>query len=106
MKPAFLITNVHCNLPKNRKQAEIERFFRSLISTTLTQQEYDKLLEDIRVAVSFLNSKYPKTAEYYINTYDKCISVCASGGDKSVYLTFEPIGNSYTEQNRVINNGE
>ena len=106
MKPAFLITNVHCNLPKNRKQAEIEKFFRSLISTTLTQQEYEKLLENIRIAVSFLNAKYPKTAEYYINTYDKCISVCAIGGDKSVYLTFEPIGNSYTEQNQVINNGE
>ena len=74
MKPAFLITNVHCNLPKNRKQAEIERFFRSLISITLTQQEYDKLLEDIRVAVSFLNSKYPKTAS---TTLTHTISVSA-----------------------------
>ena len=99
MKPAFLITNVHCNLPKNRKQAELENYLRGLIHISLTLDERKQLEKDLDGIVMFLNLKYPKAAEYLISKDAGWIAINAKGGDKSIYMVLEPIGVSYTELN-------
>lgn len=97
MKPNFVITRVHCNLPKNKKQAELEKYLRGLIHVSLTLDERRQLEKDIDGLVQNLNLKYPKTAEYLISKDAGWIDINAKGGDKSIYIVLEPIGESYTE---------
>ena len=97
MKPNFVITRVHCNLPKNKKQTELENYLRGLIHVSLTLDERRQLEKDIDGVVQFLNLKYPKAAEYLISKDAGWIAVNAKGGDKSIYIVLEPIGESYTE---------
>ena len=106
MKPNFVITHVHCNLPKNKKQAELEKYLRGLIHVSLTLDERRQLEKDIDGIVQFLNLKYPKAAEYLISKDAGWIAVNAKGGDKSIYIVLEPIGESYTEHNHKNNSHE
>ena len=97
MKPIYVITRAHNNLPHNRKQAELEKYLRGLIHISLTQEERRQLERDIDGIVQFLNLKYPKAAEYLISKDAGWIAVNAKGRDKSIYIVLEPIGESYTE---------
>lgn len=97
MKPKFVITRAHCNLPKNKKQTELENYLRGLIHVSLTLDERRQLEKDIDGIVQFLNQKYTKAAEYLICKDAGWITINAKGGDKSIYIVLEPIGESYTE---------
>ena len=97
MKPSYLITRAHCNLPKNKKQAELENYLRGLIHVSLSQEERIQLEKDIDGIVLFLNLKYPKTTEHTVVKESEWIAIYAKGGDKSIYITLESIGESYTE---------
>lgn len=99
MKPNFVITRVHCNLPKNKKMTELENYLRGLIHISLTLDERRQLEKDIDGVVRFLNLKYPRVTEYYISKEEGWITINAKGGDKSIYIVLEPIGVSYTELN-------
>lgn len=97
MKPIYVITRAHNSLPHNRKQAELEKYLRGLIHVSLTLDERRQLEYDIDGVVRFLNLKYPRVAEYLISKEEGWISINAKGGDKSIYIVLEPIGESYTE---------
>lgn len=97
MKPKFVITRVHCNLPRNKKQTELENYLRGLIHISLTLDERKQLEKDLDGIVTFLNLKYPKATEYLITKDAGWIAINAKGGDKSIYMVLEPIGESYTE---------
>lgn len=97
MKPIYVITRAHNNLPHNRKQAELEKYLRGLIHISLTQEERRQLEKDIDGIVRFLNLKYPRVTEYSISSGDSWMSINAKGGDKSIYIVIEKIGKSYSE---------
>ena len=102
MKPIYVITRVHNNLPHNWKQAELETYLRGLIHISLTQEERRQLERDIDGVVRFLNLKYPRVAEYLISKDEGWISINAKGGDKSIYIVIEQIGKSYSEYKNDI----
>ena len=83
-----IITSVHSSLPKNKKSEEFNEFFRKMIYTTFTEEEFTKFCEDMKALVQFANGKYPRTTPYQVTAVSDCVSVRLDAQTKQHTPTF------------------